>query len=87
MHHSALEVLVDLAQEYLILVAKKTMREAELCSRTKPCYLDIIGVLDYIQVSSRELSDFVLAITAKKEKSRAPFTFPRPEPASFPTSD
>jgi hypothetical protein len=87
MHHSTLQVLIDLTQEYLMLLAKKTMREAESCSRTKPCILDVIGTLDYVQVLPKDLSDYIAAVTAKKEKTRAPFTFPRPEPAHFPTSE
>jgi hypothetical protein len=63
------------------------MRIAEDTGRTSPCVLDLVSTLGYANISATELSNYINAVSAKKEKTRAPFTFPRPEPASFPTSD
>jgi hypothetical protein len=44
-------------------------------------------MLESLDMTREDLGDYIEAVTAKKDRSKAPFTFPRPEPAPFPASE
>jgi histone H3/H4 len=85
-HHSAHTALVEISQEFLVLMVKKLKDSSNLCGRTGANYLDFGMILDYLDMSADDLIVYLnsLGRAALISKKQEVFKFPRIEPASFP---
>lgn len=83
-HLNTHETIVEIAQQFLTLLAQKSHQQALLTGRNKICSIDLIAALDFVGIHPRDLEEFAVAVQGVK---KVKFEFPRLEPAEFPTGN